>query len=254
MCVPRKQLGMLAIVLAGFAAATASGESIDVYREIFPGDGLTGDPIVWLPAEGWNNHSGSTGTAAVEETLISHGTTPTAPAPINSFPTRTGQSKGYLMNRLGTTGEPAIFWTEEYPDDLRFGDITRIGYDARHADTSFTSYVAVRVDTGDTENWYVSGGFDGPSAWTTLAVDFAGATWEELQFEPDYTLAMGGAATPDPDGNVTAFGIFQPSQTENSNYRYDNYTIEAVPEPTSSILCVLGALSLAVGGWRKRDI
>ena len=204
-----------------------------VYREVFPGDDLTGDPVVWLPAEGWNNHSGSTGTAAVEETLLSHGTTVAAPDPVNSFPSRTGDSQGYLMNRLGTTGEPAIFWTEEYPDDLRFGDIAQISYDARHAGTDFINYVAVRVDTGDAENWYISGEFDGPSEWTTLAVDFATATWEELHFEPDVSLAMGEVATPDPDGNVTAFGIFQPSQTTNANYRYDNYTVEVIEVASS---------------------
>jgi hypothetical protein len=96
---------------------------------------------------------------------------------------------------------------------------------------TFTQNNAVPTDADFT----TKGNTIGPVTYATL-------TWNSLNFVPGSSLVEGGASS-GPSGNLTAIGLFLQDTngiTFGDEYRFDTFTINAVPEPSSLALTFLG--------------
>jgi hypothetical protein len=85
---------------------------------------------------------------------------------------------------------------------------------------------------------------DGSNVWSTLSLNAQTANWYTaslLNWSTGGGFSVAGT-TSVPNGTVTAFGIYVVNPS--GNQRFDNYTIENVPEPMAISLLGLGALAM----------
>jgi hypothetical protein len=88
-----------------------------------------------------------------------------------------------------------------------------------------------------------SGTVNANAVWTTQALNVLPSTnWYSVTSAVDYSNGMMVSSTASyPTGTVTAFGIYLVGP--NGSSRFDNYTIENVPEPVAISLLGLGVLA-----------
>ncbi len=133
--------------------------------------------------------------------------------------------------------------------------------------------LAVRVGPGGNNEWYVSapldnapGGLSGLDANNnfqttagTFSVNLSSATWYTFDIS-NYTI--GGSAVALPESDITAFGIYAIFSEElylddtsiARNFAFDTFSVhaEAIPEPGSVALLVMGAGGLLCVRLRRR--
>jgi len=228
--------------LIAFLALPASSQAVVLYTENF----LNPTPASAknFGSVGWLAHTGST---AIDRTSTS-AVGSSDPAVIWTSVGR-GSGAGYGFGALG--GNVALYWTTE-PGPVALASITSLTFFSNNSSTTNGLKFALRLDNntpGDTSDdfWVVStqtfnstssgssGNWATNSAQEILNFDASAALWTNLTFTAGSTLsAASSARTSDlPGGNVTAFGIYAPT---GGNVRFDDYTINVVPEPSAALL------------------
>jgi hypothetical protein len=157
------------------------------------------------------------------------------------------------------------------PMSLAQGDVQSLGLRIGHSNTTNQTRWLVRIDNGGTPNWFVSredyqmttaipsgSGFEVGNIG--ISANFADLTWASLSYDGLIDSASSGFAIITdataltevalPTGNITALGVYNWNSI-NSSTRFDDFTITAVPEP-STYAALLGLAALGLAAWRSR--
>lgn len=239
--------------IALWLATAASSEAVVLFTEAFPNSSTTAGKN--FSTVGWNAHVGA---AAGDQTNTSSvGSTGTA---VIWFTAAIGGTIGYGFGALGTNN--ALYWTTE-PGPVAISSLQSLSFYSNSSTTDGMKF-ALRLDNNTPGNladdfWVIStatydsttGGSSGNwatnAAQESLTFTTAGASWTGLNFTPGSTLAADAVRTSDlPAGNVTAFGLY----AVNGTVRFDEFTINVVPEPSAPFM-LSGAL-VALGLRRRR--
>lgn len=252
-------LSSKAVLLGGLAAgmlfsATATAPAAVVYREIFPND--TGANTAAGEAGGWYLNQGDLGAAATANYLLSGGDSAVTDEQwVNSGgvgeATANELAFGFLF-RGGNNSGKHLYWTDEYSINLDTMTLESISWYQKNGNAGGSAASdAIRVVLRVGDDWYVSvDAFTNPAdtwAQNILTLD-ENTQWYALAFTPDTTLAMdsNSVVSLPATGTLSAFGLYTDSKTGGSGrfHRFDNYTINAVPEPATIGLAAAGALLL----------
>jgi hypothetical protein len=168
--------------------------------------------------------------------------------------------------------------TPANPMSLAQGDVQSLSLTIGHSNLTNQTRWLVRIDNGGTDNWFVSraaysmvnnqvanaGEFLAEAE--TISDNFADLTWRPLlngtaQFDGLINDASDGftiiddsanpAAVALPTGNITALGVYNWNAAVNTVTRFDDFTVTAVPEP-STYAALLGLSALGLAAWRSR--
>jgi len=266
--------------MVGYLNAIQLTESV-LYRELFPNS--TGGNEQNRATEGWDVHYGTGGTSvpSADAYYPAYDGQLTLLPPVKSNPNDLGghwsTTKGYLYNRRAST-DGTIYWTDEFstitvPGEGAMGLVTdgldTISFTTRDAgpggdqDPGYIYRLALRVDDGGSEDWYVSTTTvsqpdDGVLEHQLLMFDLDTTDWTDLTFVPGSQLLKGTNPATLPAGAlVTAFGLYQDILPSGGSVRIDSFTITgqmtAVPEPAALTLLGLGAFLLLPLARRRRD-
>ena len=85
--------------------------------------------------------------------------------------------------------------------------------------------------------------------WLTLVFDGNYDTATNVQTAATAPITVGAAPANALSGSITAFGLYR--DTTGANLRFDSFTIDAVPEPASLVLGVLGACGVRAFSRRR---
>ena len=178
---------------------------------------------------------------------------------------------GYGAKTTSGSTYGLAYTTEVTANNITTTDITGITFLARNAVITDRFRVVIAVDVAGDIQWYASDAFFTTSAgtWTggsgaelqTLPFTLNASNWRMLTYAPDNMLAVSDSTlTSDlPIGNVGAVGLFLSGNNDGEGgtsggahqgtMRYDDFTVNVIPEPSTAILGTLGVLALA---FRKR--
>jgi len=250
-------VGLACGLLAGFSGTSNAAV---VYNEIF--ENTTAANLLTSSAgwQYWINVSGvrSNQTSSASNSAISNlAGRPAADLPVNSGPTA-AQANGFAF--ISGIASPLVYMTQEY-QAIDVANLTSASfwlgnsYDAAGGPTAGARVV---LEIGGA--WYVStqsnqqfipgggGGFSTQAVQKTLTM--AGSTWESLVFTTGSAISVGSSVTLPTSGLITGFGIY--ANTPPANIRFDNFTLDAIPEPTTLAL-LAGSLSALVVFRRRRQ-
>lgn len=262
-------------ILALLAMAAASSHASFVsYREIFshagtnapdfnngqPTNGGTTATIAWyLRRPNITGHIIQSGTGSpINTTSAGPGIVQNLPS-VNAGPQQGTQiangfsvipNSGTGTNDVVPNGVAYISYTREHSLPLAIAE--RFSwYQGNHLATDAWR-VAFEVDNGQ---WFVS-----DSSFTNTPVTSGGAfattgefkqvlmsgTWRTLAFDGNLTnssgsLAIGGISTPS-GSRITAFGLY--TDSKNNSMRFDTFQIDAVPEPATLSVLLIGVATL----------
>jgi len=249
---------LIPVLALGVTASTASAAV--VYNEIF--QNTTGANILTSTAgwQFWLNSAGvrSDQTASLSNSAVSNlAGRPAADLPVNSGPTL-AQANGFAF--ISSVASPLVYITQEY-QTFNVADLSSVSFwQGSSYDAAGGPNAGVRVVLEIGGLWYAStqsnqqfiagggAGFSTQAVQKTLTL--AGSTWESLTFTSGQAISVGLAATLPASGAITGFGIF--ANTPPANIRFDNFTLTAIPEPSSIVLLGLGAASLLIARRRRQ--
>ncbi|MCC5843062.1 MAG: hypothetical protein JJU05_02295 [Verrucomicrobia bacterium] len=144
--------------------------------------------------------------------------------------------RGALFNRNFHNGVSWIYWT----DVINFGPVAgidRITFDLANATPDENIHVAIRINVGLKEKWFVSQQvFNNPRdlVWDSKMLKVATSTFLSLDFISGVTLGRPGRPTALPArGQVTAIGFYD--QNKVSTLRLDNVTVIAQPAAAGQV-------------------
>jgi hypothetical protein len=242
------------VFLAAAGLQMASGAV--VYTESFPNSSTAKN----FATVGWNAHVGSTAESWTTTSDVSS----TSDAVIWNT-NGMGGTIGYGFGALGSAA--ALYWTTE-PGALDVSNIQNLSFYSNNGATTSSFRFALRLDNGtpgDTSDdfWVASAtafnsssggsssnwGTAGQAKLESLAFSTSADSWRDLTFVAGSSLSLSGSArTLDlPAGNVTAFGLLASGGT----VRFDNFAIDAVPEPSAFAISGLASILLVV---RRRRV
>jgi len=235
------------------ATSTAHGGFV-IYQEDFAASG-SDQPI---SIAGWNLYI--TTTTGVENYT---GTS------VGGVSTGSGIG-GYAFSapRINSSYEnagPSLFATGEAPN-VGIESLSELTYTER-ADGSSTDRSSQRFAVKVGSQWYASdvaylGGTSnvGPGLpFNPVALELAdwtdGSNWRELTLSvgPGGAITVAASTVPgNLSGKVTDFGVYATNGNNGDHFRLDDFTVTAIPEPTTLLVWSLLA-GLGVGlGWRRR--
>lgn len=214
------------------------------YTETFPNTAGNNNRPHNHSEVGWQAHIGSGATA-------------------NS--SNTGNSGGFVVpdsvggyGAKANTGSVGIAWTTEFaPINMSLTEITSLSFRSNNNNASDVMRFAVRIDS----QWYVTtqafthaggGIYNDWSGAENEVFNFTtnAASWQLLNFTTGTggTLSTGAVLSSAlPTGTLSAAGIYLESNT--GVVRYDDFTINVVPEASASALVVAGLAGIA---FRRR--
>ncbi|MGZ0654769.1 hypothetical protein ACWPKO_15880 [Coraliomargarita sp. W4R53] len=134
-----------------------------------------------------------------------------------------------------------LVWT----DEASFGsisNITSLSMDLQNNDgTTEDLQFALKIDG----NWYVSQSVLNGRLWENVSLDVQSGLWNSLDFVADSSLVEGAVANLPESGTLQAVGVYNNLQSD--RVRIDNFTIQAIPEPSAAgMLLGLGAVVTVV--------
>lgn len=167
--------------------------------------------------------------------------------------------------------------TPTNPMSLAQSDLVSLSAHIGHGNADNQSRWLIRIDNAGTDNWFVSretytrnvgnaAGFEAGNI--QISANFSDLTWRPL-FAPNGTDPFDGlnleassgftritnAANPAasilPSGSITAIGMYHWHSVINTATRFDDFTITAIPEP-STYAALIGLLALGLVAWRRR--
>lgn len=253
---------LAAVTLPCFASAQTT-----VYRETFAN---TSGSNATYASVGWSWYWNTTTTTAVNRSAQTTGSAVGTGTPAGTASTNVGQTAGGAASGFGFFGGTNVtahfgFTTEYNGASPQTSDLSAISF-VQGNSAAIDFRVALRVNNGTGDAWYVSASQAGTTVATgadflatpvklTFA-DFSSANWSALNFSPTSPLAMSiGASGLLPTGTITGFGIYATTAVSGATGRMDDFTVavSAIPEPsTFSALAGLGVLGLAASRRRRR--
>lgn len=203
------------------------------YSESFPNTAANNNRPHNHAEIGWQAHIGSGATA-------------------NS--SNTGNSGGFVVpdsvsgyGAKANTGSVGIAWTTEFaPINMSLTEITSLSFRSNNNNASDVMRFAVRIDS----QWYVTtqsfthaggGIYNDWSGAENEVFNFTtnAASWQLLNFTAGSTLSTGAVLSSAlPTGTLSAAGIYLESNS--GVVRYDDFTINVVPEPSAAALVFAG--------------
>jgi len=253
-----RQSFLLTGLMLGLGASAASAQSV-VYNETF--QNTTGVDILTSTA-GWQFWLNSGGvrvnqTASASNSSISwRAGRPAADLPVNSGPTL-AQANGFVF--ISGVTSPLVYITQEY-QNVNVADLTSVSFwQGSSYDAVGAPNAGMRVVLEIGGLWYASTQSNqqfipgGGAGFSTQAVQknltLAGSTWELLTFTAGQAISIGASATLPTSGAITGFGIFANGPI--ASIRFDNFTLTAIPEP-STFAALAGAGVLGLAAFRRR--
>ncbi len=232
--------------IAGLVLTSVSTHAAQVYLETFTQ--TNGDKP--LTAVGWSvlvTESGTISNYGTQSRAIGiNGTNDYAfyaPKADDSTPTWTA----------AVVNDPAMAFTT-VPGPINIANLTSIGWTSQADNSDGVFRVAIKLGGV----WYASsttltdGAPEIPAVYTPLSYNpasFATASnWLAIQNTTvgnSGTLSLGAAPGSDLSGNVTAFGLYLvagSAQEAGDHIRFDNFEINAVPEPSTALLGLFASL------------
>ena len=225
----------------------SSGAMVCAETIYFQDFGATGGNVALggdLNGDGWNwgNYLGSTATDNSSSTSDLY------------VQAQTYDADGrYLVMTSNTLGLATVTPSES----VAIGDLQSVSWVANYNKIESSTRVVVKIGTEwyatdqDFSMWQDSNYDQWDEKAETLSFTWTNAksAWRSLTFDPGTELAL-ATETIDSDlsGNVTSFGLLI---HRTDHVRIDNFTITAVPEPTTCGLVATVGLCLAVVGWRR---
>lgn len=236
----------------GAAIVALSSVSHAAYVENFPNTGM-GNISHGNVAIGWEAYYGSTAT---------NGSGNTGNGGNGGFVV-SNLSSGYGAKTATTPGTYGLTYSTELATlNVTTADITDFSFLARNSSASDRFRVVIGVDVSGITHWYASNSFfttadgiwSGPES-KNLPFNAAGANWRALTFIAGSELSLSDSTLPSavPNGMLVAAGLFVSGNNNtagtsggaNANtMRYDNFTVNFVPEPSSALLSLLGATAM----------
>ncbi len=194
-----------------------------VYREIFPNDNSTDQP---LAESGWHAYKG-TGQVAPLAFLSHVNGVPTTAVPIHSNEANFELEQGYLCSDADPTGVDYLFYTEEY--DIKRNGGTVLQADWLQRNTSTLDKVRLALEIGNSGNWFVSDDTVQNSAnqWQAKSIAVDDTQWRQLLFVPGSMLQLGALVDQLDPGLIIGFGLYVDSLHNDSN-RFDCFEISAM--------------------------
>jgi len=175
----------------------------------------------------------------------------------------TGNTGGFVVpdsvggyGAKANTGNVGIAWTNEFTSiNMSLTEITSLSFRSNNNNASDVMRFAVRIDS----QWYITtqtfthaggGIYNDWSVAENEVFNFTtnAASWQLLNFipgTPGGTLSTGGVLSSAlPTGTLDAAGIYLESNS--GVVRYDDFTINVVPEPSAAALVVAGLAGVAL--------
>lgn len=232
------------------AIAALSSISRPAYVEAFPNTG-SGNISHGNAAVGWQAYYGSTATDGSGNT--SNGN--------NGGFVVSNLSSGYGAKTATTPGTYGLTYTTEVASlNITSADITDFSFLARNSSNSDRFRVVIALDVSGITQWYASSTFfttaggtwsDGPETKNLLFSNTA-ANWRALAFTAGSELSLADSTLVSalPAGTLVATGLFVSGNDNtagtsggaNANtMRYDDFTVNYAPEPSSAMLGMVGA-------------
>jgi len=240
-----------AAVLAMTATSTAfanDGE-FETYLETFPNSVDEGNSFDELTLQGWFvSQGGDNQVGVTQDGQIFDRTTP---PPGSDMPSENSNPVGADTATDGrmTFTQVAIANVYFYTQEITFHttQFVKIAFDTRFAGTPQSGgqlqndnvRVALRIDDGNTKDWYISDQFvlhtAGSSTWQSHEFYAADLTWELYNaYENDNLENLPRQANPEqtglplPDGDVIAWGIYNTKNQQGAN-RVDDMQLVLIP-------------------------
>lgn len=240
------------IPFSSLIAATAAVSSVShaAYVEAFPNAGA-GNISHGSVEIGWKSYYGSTAIDGSGNTTNGS----------NGGFVVSNLSSGYGAKTATTPGTYGLTYTTEVASlNVTSADITDFSFLARNGSNSDRFRVVIALDVSGVTQWYASNTFfttaggtwaDGPET-KNLPFSTAAANWRALSFTAESALSLADSTLVSalPAGTLVATGLFVSGNDNtagtsggaNANtMRYDNFTVNFVPEPSSAMLGLLGA-------------
>lgn len=257
--------GLACGLLAGFSA-TAKAQI--VYREIFPN--TTGSDQTFLTnANGWGlRTTAGAGVSSSAGDVRGINGNPIGLPNVNAG-TVSSADQGFVRIFNGIASG-VYAYTTEY-GSISAANITNVSWYQGNQNTSDTLQVLLSIggttyisQTGftNTTGLASSGDFPTSSAVELKTLTISGATWFTLTAEPNTigtstTINAVGATLPT-SGLITGFGLYASSFANSASgpsgqVRFDNFAIQAIPEPTTLAL-LAGSLSALAIFRRRRQV
>ena len=245
------------LVLVALCVTLFSGNAVAevIYHELFAGDGTSSIAHVswnyyvqWLPyqiysetgTDEWGNvlygtwAIGNVGTSGGVDAGI--GSVNSSPVVPDADDNGVYYSGGGYMNSLT--------YTAEYEIDMSVWTDLVLSFDhLNDAATEYRAALAIAPDLVTNPTWYLSDLTVAAAAATEwdqprVVIDTSASTgWYELDLDE---INIGASTTLPASGYIRGFGIQHLGQT--GSQRYDNFMVEAVPEPATMALLSIGSL------------
>lgn len=231
-------------VVAALGVAGASADAAILYQETFDNT-VNRTPLTAISGWGWAVSDGLGSDSSGRQFGMM------------SDSNGVGGTPGFAYNFSGVGTRANLAWYEG--SSFSQSDITEISAFIGHGNSSNETRFAIRVDTVDGPEWFVTTAFgtnnvgsaaNFASGATEFSVPFTtdGSAWRALDFDglvgaasdgfDVFNGAQTGLAGSLPAGDITAVGVY--SYNAGSSSRFDNFTV--IPEPASLALLGLGGL------------
>ena len=156
----------------------------------------------------------------------------------------------YIFTRPSDSGNPWLAWTDKASISAigSISSVTNISVSLRNGSAIEDLKIALKVN----DAWYVSQtvlNSPSESSFVTVGIAVQSVAWNHLDFVPGSNLGEGSAVALPASGTVQAVGVFDASTTASKAVRIDNYTVEAIPEPTT--LGLVGIVAITLIGVRR---
>ncbi len=263
----RTLLITLGAVGATLLSMQVTQAQVPIYREVF--GNASGGPNSLLNTVGWFGAWGGNAADSSNPSPNNFGISSALGDPQNLDNINAGGPAASMANGLlFTSGTGAaltnwIAYTTAYTVDTTATPVQDISFYAGNAANGSIIpgfRVAVQIDG----NWYASSqvlantvgvssaaNFNSQAQQVTFNWTTDASAWVSLDFTPGTTLALGSTlASPLPGDNITAFGLYSDA-SGTATRRVDTFQIDAVPEPGSVVLVMLGA-GMLIGLRRSR--
>jgi len=237
-------------LLPGWLALASVSHAASTYQETFPHPG--GGNISHTDV-GWTTVYGSAATDG-------------------SANTTNNANGGFVVSNLGagygakttfSSSYGLAYTTEIISNTITTADITSISFLARNSAASDRYRIVLAIDVAGSTEWYASDAFftTTAGAWADgaqlqqLAFTTAASSWRSMTVTTSaLSVSDSTLAAALPSGNLIAAGLFLSGNNGTAGtsggghantMRYDDFTVNVVPEPSAAMLGLMGASLLA---------
>ena len=241
-------------LLPGWLALASLCHAASTYQETFPHPG------------GGNISHTSVGWSAVYGASATDGSANTTNNANGGFVV-SNLGSGYGAKTTSSSTYGLAYTTEVSSNTITTADITSISFLARNGSGNDRYRIVLAIDVAGSTQWYASEAFftTTAGAWADgaelreLLITTAASSWRNMTLTTSaLSLSDDTLGSALPDGNLMAAGLFLSGNNDTAGtsggahantMRYDDFTVNVVPEPSGAMLGIMGASLLA---FRRR--